>query len=114
MPLSSILCHQTISIQYKFEPEKSTLKRRVGLYVNKQVIFKRREDLEENNMHLIVIDIKTNVSVRFNPCTVPLDLQIERHQRNFFKNRLKLLNLTAHQELLLLVTLIWMLTCNLG
>ena len=50
--------------QYKFEPEKSTLKKRVGLYVNKQVIYKRREDLEENNMHLIIIDIKTNVSVR--------------------------------------------------
>ncbi len=50
--------------QYHFEPEKSTAKKRVGLYVNKRVVYKRREDLEENNMHLMIVDIKSNVTVR--------------------------------------------------
>jgi exonuclease III len=43
--------------QYKFEPKKSTTKRRVGLYINRNIIYKRREDLEESNLHLIIVDI---------------------------------------------------------
>ncbi len=49
---------------YKFEGEKSTGKKRAGLYVNNRVIYKRRDDLEEENMHLIIIDVDLVNTIR--------------------------------------------------
>jgi hypothetical protein len=32
----------------------------VGLYINKPITYKRRDDLEIENLHLIIIDVKSD------------------------------------------------------
>ena len=50
---------------HEFECEKSTDKRRVGVYINRQLQYTRREDLEETDQHVIIIDVflKTNIRI---------------------------------------------------
>ena len=49
---------------YCFEAEKNTSKKRVGVYLNKKLKYNRRDDLEENNRHLIIIDLELGSKVR--------------------------------------------------
>ena len=41
---------------YTIEIEKNTLKKRTAIYLNNKIKYKRREDLEGENSHIIVID----------------------------------------------------------
>ena len=50
--------------QYVFESELNTVKMRVGLFINKHIDYIRRNDLEEENKHLVIIDIVQNVPLR--------------------------------------------------
>ena len=52
------------SQQYELECEKSTDKRRVGIYINRQLQYERREDLEEIDKHVIIIDLLLLSKVR--------------------------------------------------
>ena len=58
---TNILSNKT----HEFECEKSTDKRRVGVYMNRQLQYTRREDLEETDQHVIIIDVflKTNIRI---------------------------------------------------
>jgi hypothetical protein len=52
------------SPSYQLELERNSTKRRVGVYINKQLNYRRREDLEENDLHVIIIDIESTCKVR--------------------------------------------------
>ena len=52
------------SPSYELELEKNIGKKRVGIYVNKHLKYTRREDLEEPNTHVIIIDFEFNCKVR--------------------------------------------------
>jgi exonuclease III len=52
------------SKQYSFEPELNTNKKRVGIYIDKNINYHRRTNLEENNLHLIIIDIVLKIKIR--------------------------------------------------
>ena len=41
---------------YKFESESNDIKARVGLYINTNIVYDRRKDLEGINNSLIIID----------------------------------------------------------
>lgn len=49
---------------FYFEPEKSTIKKRVGVYINEKLSYNRIIDLEENNRHVIIIDLNLDVVYR--------------------------------------------------
>ena len=49
---------------YEFESEKNTDKKRIGIYVNRQLNYNRREDLEESDSHVIILDIKSTINLR--------------------------------------------------
>ncbi len=56
--------HTLNSSKYIYESQLSTEKKRVGFYVNRHVTYRRRDDLEVANMHVVVIDILKGNSVR--------------------------------------------------
>ena len=43
---------------YNIELEMNTVKKRVGVYVQRQVNYVRRLDLEKENHHIVKIDVK--------------------------------------------------------
>ena len=75
-----------------FESEKNSLKSRVGVYINKDIEYERREDLEVNNIHVIIMDIKTDPPLRifniyrsFNPQMGWSTMQLFKAQLNLIK-----------------------------
>ena len=52
------------SSEYCFEAEINFTKRRVGVYLNKRLKYERREDLEEENRHIVIIDIELDIKIR--------------------------------------------------
>ena len=52
------------SPNYRFEPEKSTGKKRVGLFINRKISYIRRADLEESDSHLIIVDLNLKFKFR--------------------------------------------------
>ena len=49
---------------YCVEVERNNGKKRVGIYVKNGLKYKRREDLEDENLHLIIIDLEIKEKVR--------------------------------------------------
>ena len=49
---------------FEFEPEINTSKKRVGVYINKNIKYRRRDDLEETNTHVIIIDLLLSHTIR--------------------------------------------------
>ena len=49
---------------YKLELELNDYKKRVGIYINNNIEYKRRTDLEEKNNHIVIVDIKLQTKYR--------------------------------------------------
>jgi exonuclease III len=63
--LSPDIDEKTLQIKgYSLEVESNDMKRRVAIYIRNTIIYKRRCDLERNNMHLIILDVQTSLSYR--------------------------------------------------
>jgi hypothetical protein len=45
---------------YLYESEVNTIKSRVGCYINTNLSYVRRLDLEGSNSHLVILDVKSN------------------------------------------------------
>ena len=81
---------QTLHIPgYTIEVESNKNKRRVATYVSNKLKYRRRQDLETQDNHLIIIEIGTNNKYRifniyrpFNPKNIPIS-QFLRKTRNF-------------------------------
>jgi hypothetical protein len=52
------------SNEYFFEPELNANKKRVGFYINKQISYIRRTNLEDKDSHLLIIDMNTSSTIR--------------------------------------------------
>ena len=88
-----ILCVQETDLQvnypielltfrgYKFENETNDIKSRCGMYVQNDISYERRSDLESNNMHLIIIDIKNKQKNRIITLYRPFNPVINLSQR---------------------------------
>ena len=50
---------------YNIELEMNSAKKRVGFYIQSNINYVRRLDLEKENHHVIIIDIKSKVCFRF-------------------------------------------------
>ena len=48
--------------EYNLELELNTCKKRVGFYIRKDIRYKRRDDLELKNLHVIIIDVLSESS----------------------------------------------------
>jgi exonuclease III len=67
--------HNLMSLPgYLYESKENTIKSRVGCYVNTNLLYVRRLDLEGSNSHLVILDPKTiqelqiiNIFRCFNP-----------------------------------------------
>ena len=49
---------------HEFECEKSSGKRRVGVYINRHLKYTRRDDLEEIDQHVVIIDVFLKTALR--------------------------------------------------
>ena len=49
---------------FVFEPEVNNAKKRVGVFINKNIKYRRRDDLEEPNTHVIIIDLLLAHTIR--------------------------------------------------
>ena len=49
---------------YNIELEMNSLKKRVGIYNQRNVNYIRRTDLEKENHHIVIIDVKNEISFR--------------------------------------------------
>ena len=49
---------------YNIELEQNTEKKRAGIYIHKDIKYVRRMDLEKPNCHVVIIDIRQDVSLR--------------------------------------------------
>jgi exonuclease III len=49
---------------YSVEVENNNKKRRVAIYVNNSISYKRRVDLEKENLHVIILDVESSPPVQ--------------------------------------------------
>ena len=49
---------------YVLELESSASKKRAGIYLEKNIVYKRRGDLEKNNCHIVIVDVTCTEPVR--------------------------------------------------
>ena len=49
---------------YNTELETNTVKKRVGFYIHKNVSYVKRFDLEKENLHIVIIDVKSDLTLR--------------------------------------------------
>ena len=46
------------------ELEQSSEKKRTGVYINRNVKYERRQDLEAKDLHVVIIDVLSDVKMR--------------------------------------------------
>jgi hypothetical protein len=70
---------------YKLELEKNSKKIRVGIYIANRIKYRRRTDLELEDGHIIVLDLKLNSDTRliniYRPFTPPHGSEVEFFER---------------------------------
>ena len=49
---------------YKIELEVNDVKKRTGIYIHNRIMYERRKDLEEPNLHLVIIDVNCTTKLR--------------------------------------------------
>ena len=87
---------------YTIEIEKNTLKKRTAIYLNNKIKYERREDLEGENSHIIVIDILGSKQYRlisiYRTFRPPLDLSVS----DFFMHQISLVKIAMTPNTVLL------------
>ena len=77
---------------YVLEVETNKKKKRVATYIKTSVQYKRRNDLEKPNLHLIILDIQPSPQVRIITLYRTFRPQVARSPREHFQNQLHLEN----------------------
>ena len=87
---------------YVLEVETNEKKKRVATYIKTSVQYKRRNDLEKPNLHLIILDIQASPQVRIITLYRTFRPQDASSPREHFHNQLHLINeaTTNHTVLL--------------
>jgi exonuclease III len=101
--IDSNIDHNLMSfIKYNYESESNNIRSRVGCYINSSLNYIRRSDLEENDLHLLIIDIKSIKNLRKIIINKPFDLHNNINPRTFFKNQLHFIRRAYTQNTILL------------
>jgi exonuclease III len=77
---------------YALEVETNENKKRVATYIKTSVQYKRRNDLEKPNLHLIILDIQANPQLRIITLYRTFRPQDASSPREHFQNQLHLIN----------------------
>jgi hypothetical protein len=76
------LDHNFLSFQgYNYEHESSPYRGRIGCYVQSNLKYVRRIDLEGNRLHLVIIDFKSDVDLRIKNIFRSFNLPNNNNQR---------------------------------
>ena len=76
---------------YSFEPEKSTEMARIACYISTSINYQRRLDLEQENNHVMIIDILTEKRLRIFNIYRSFKKQENRTSREIFRSQLELI-----------------------
>ena len=84
--------NQLTAIDFKLEIEDNSVKARTAIYIKTGIEYKRRSDIEEPDLSIIVLDIDLDVKIRliniyrvFNPVNGMPEIE-------FFKNQMRIVN----------------------
>ena len=76
---------------FNYESESNLIKSRCGMYVSDKISYVRRNDLEKNNMHLMIIDINDSNKTRLINVYRPFNPPTNQNQLQFFQAQLELM-----------------------
>ena len=77
---------------YSIEVENNNKKRRVAIYVKNSISYKRRIDLEKENMHIVILDVEISPPVRIITIYRTFNPQIQCTPRENFREQLNIIN----------------------
>jgi exonuclease III len=78
-----------------FESENNDICSRVGVYINSNIIFTRRIDLEGHNSHLIILDIEGYKKLRIINIYRPFNPQNAMAPKEFFVYQMELIRIAS-------------------
>ena len=87
---------------YALEMETNENKRRVATYIKNTIPYKRRDDLETPNMHLLIVDLQTRPALRVITIYRTFSPQETITSREHFRRQLKIINDTTTTSTILL------------
>ena len=87
---------------YSIEVEKNDKKKRVAIYIKNTVHYKRREEFEGENLHLIILDFETSPPVRIITIYRTFNPQSAITPRENFKRQLNAINLATNNSTIIL------------
>ena len=77
---------------YSIEVENNNKKRRVAIYVKNSISYKRRIDLEKENMHIVILDVEISPPVRIITIYRTFNPQGGNTPRENFREQLNIIN----------------------
>ena len=77
---------------YTIEVENNNKKRRVAIYVKNSITYKRRLDLERENLHVIILDVEVSPPVRIITIYRTFNPQSGNTPRDNFREQLNIIN----------------------
>jgi exonuclease III len=77
---------------YSIEVENNNKKRRVAIYVKNSISYKRRIDLEKENMHIVILDVEISPPVRIITIYRTFNPQGGHTPRENFREQLNIIN----------------------
>ena len=97
------LDHDLMSFnKYNYESENNLIKSRVGCYINCDLNYVRRRDLEVEGSHLIIIDLKLNKDFRIINIYRPFNPRNGLNPREFFNQQLNVIRRSCTNNTVLL------------
>ena len=97
------LNHNLLSLPgFNYESEVNAIKSRVGLYVRSNINYVRRTELEGNNSHIVIIDIKCRQNLRIITIYRPFNPQGVMTARDFFCHQLNILKSAVNPNTVIL------------
>ena len=76
---------------FNYESESNNKRSRVGCYISTSLNYVRRSDLEESDLHIVIIDIKSIKNLRIINVYRPFNPLIHVNPRTFFNNQLQII-----------------------
>jgi exonuclease III len=97
------LDHNLMSFnKYSYESEDNSIKSRVGCYINYSIDYIRRRDLEDKNLHLIILDVKSHRNLRIINIYRPFNPRNGLSPREFFNQQLRVIRRSCTNNTILL------------
>ena len=87
---------------YNYEGETNNHKSRCGIYISNAKSYTRREDLEGNNSHLVIIDINDHFKTRIINIYRPFNPSMGLTQKTFFEMQIELITIATNPQTILI------------